>query len=404
MKHAKRIALLLVLALVFSLLSACSFSRESGSPADTAPSGDSAKPDGGGEDGDGTGDAMSEESSGDAGATIGYITDTVDTERDPYKIAYLCGSLSWQFNRSISDFLGALAPRFNVEYAEYECGGDADAYLAQISAFASDGYDAVILGTDDALSPRAVEVAREEGLVAIGESTPLRDADGVIRAPSVEQDQYGNGYLTMQWLADNCANYWSEDLSESAGVGLIGLTWSGVTGIRERIPGMCDAFAEAFPASEDNWFEGDLASLEEGFSTDGAYRMTADLLAANPQIEKWFVIACVDDWAAGATRAVEDAGMEDRVLVSCIQGDAFVREMDGGYSGSVWVSCCYVPALTFAQYMMAGAVAILDGRASGETLWPEWLEDGDAAATVEVRGTMLTKDDYAAVVASQVVE
>ncbi|MBR4743047.1 MAG: substrate-binding domain-containing protein [Oscillospiraceae bacterium] len=404
MKHAKLIAILLVLVLLFSMVTACGSSKESDKPADTTPSGDSAKPDEGKKDDAAPADTTPAEPSGDADGTIGYITDPVNMDRDPYKIAYLCGSLNWVFNRTISDFFKALAPKFNVEYTEYDCNNDFDAYINQISTFANNGYDAVVLGTDDALCSRAVEVAHDEGMVAIGESTALKDFDGVTQAPSVVQDQYGNGYLTMQWLADNYKNYWSEDISGSDKVGLIGLTFSGVTGIQERIPGMCDAFAEAFPASKDNWFEGDLVSLGAGFSVDSAYQLTSTFITTNPQIEKWFVIACVDDWATGATRAVEAAKMEDKVLVSCVQGDAFVNEMNGGYSGNVWVSCCYVPALTFAQYMMAGAVAILDGRATTETLGPEWKEAGDVAATMKVQGTMLTKDDYAAFVAAQVVE
>ena len=399
MKHVKLIAIILVLVLLFSMVSACGSSKGSDKPADkpadTTPAGDADK--GEAPKGDDT-----PAPSGDGG-TVGYITDPVDMDRDPYKIAYLCGSLNWVFNRTISDYFKALAPKFNVEYTEYDCNNDFDAYIVQISTFASNGFDAVVLGTDDALCSRAVEVAHDEGMVAIGESTALKDFDGVTQAPSVVQDQYGNGYLTMQWLAENYQKYWNEDLSQSSAVGLIGLTFSGVTGIQERVPGMQAALADYFPNSKDNFFEGDLVSLGAGFSVDSAYQLTSTFITTNPQIEKWFVIACVDDWGTGATRAAEAAKMEDKVLVSCIQGDAFVNEMNGGYTGNVWVSCCYVPALTFAQYMMAGAVAILDGRATNETLWPEYLEPGDAAATMKVQGTMLTRDDYKEFVAGQVV-
>lgn len=397
MKKARVIAILLVLLMVFGMLAGCGETEKADTTKPAAN--ETTKP--AASDTKAEGDAAPAE---DAGGTIGYMTDPVDMERAPYKIAYLCGNLNWIFNRSISDYLTALAPKFNVEYTEYDCSNDFDAYIVQISTFASNGYDAVILGTDDALCSRAVEVALEEGMVAMGESTALKDFDGIAQAPSVVQDQFGNGYMTMQWLAENYKNYWDEDLSDSANVGLIGLTFSGVTGIQDRVPGLKAAFAEAFPNSADNYFDGDLVALGAGFSVDSAYQLTSNFITTNPQIEKWFAIALVDDWAQGATRAVEAAGMEDKCLVSCVQGDAYVAEMNGGYTGNVWVSCCYVPALTFAEYMMAGTVAILDGRATMQTLWPEWLEEGDNASTMKIVGTMLTRDTYADFVASQVVK
>ena len=204
----------------------------------------------------------------------------------------------------------------------------------------------------------------------------------------------------MRWLADNYKTYWGEDIDTSK-IGLIPITFSRVTGINDRVPGMTDVFKECFPESADNIYIEDL--VQTSFSVDGAYEQISTRLVATQEIEHWFIIAAVDDWATGALRATEAIDAVDKVLITCCQGNAFVNEMKTGYSGDCWVSCCYVPEKEFSEYMAAGLVALMDGRATVETLWPDAIAEGDKAPNMQVRGTMVTRDTLDDFLASQVI-
>lgn len=387
MKVKRLLAIILVLLMSLSLF-ACGDSS-GGDDAQNSPSGTEDKTPG-------------PTSEVKPGSTVGYMTDDVDHfSRDPYTFAYMCNDLGWVFNRAIADNLKKLGEYFNYELLEYACMSNFDAYINQIMTYANNGIDGLILGTDDALVTRAFEVCEEYNIPCMAESTAFVDLNGTIVGASVVQDQYGNGALCMEWLAEHYSDYWDTDLSDSSAVGLIPITFSGVTGINDRVPGITDAFKEAFPNSADNIFVADLVSV--GFSVQGAYDLVSSQITSTDGIEKWLIVACVDDWATGATRAVESVGMEDDVLITCVQGNAFVNEMNSGYTGSTWVSCCYIPEKDFSENMAAGLVALVDGRATLDTLWPEDVPDGAKAPCKEIQGTMVTKDTYEEFLETQVI-
>jgi ABC-type sugar transport system substrate-binding protein len=372
-------ALLLAFTLVLSL-AAC------GQAAD-APSEQSERPSQT-EDG---GDAQEPEAN--SAVPLGALLTTDESGREPYKIAYLCNMLTWAWNKSISDTLEKIGGTLNYEYTAYAANNDYDAFINQIYTFADQGYDAFVLGTDDQLAARAIEAAKECGVAFIAESTSFVDGNGVCIWPSVQQAQTKNGEQTVQWLVDNYKTYWGDiDLSD-AEVGLIGLDYSAVSGIHERRPGVEAKFKEFFPNGK--YFDGDLVAMgNDGFSVQGGNMLTSQILSQNPDTEKWFVVAFVDDWAVGATRAVESLQMEDRVLVASIQADAFLAEMNSGYSGDVYVAACAVSSVEFAIDMANALVSILDGTTSAEDLWPEWRDEGGSYPRVQVEGTIITRDTY----------
>ena len=380
-------SMLFALLLVVSLFAACN-NTKTDDEATAAPS--SAAPE--------TSEASSEsaanpdEGTSDTG-TVGYITDDFDHfSRDTLKIAYICNYLTWAWNAAISENLEALGEKLNYEYQVFSSNDDFDMYINQIEILATQGYEGFILGIDDALAPRTYEVCTELDVAFIAESTPYIDENGQNYWISVQQDQYNNGAQCVQWLADNYQTYWGD--IDTSTLGLLVLDFSAVSGITQRAPGAEDTFKALFPEAAENYLHGDLVSVENGFSAAGGQSLTSTTLAAHPEIEHWFVVGLVDDWAQGATRGVEDLQMEDSVLVTSVQADAFLNEMDTGYDGGVYVSACAVSSAEFALNMVMGIITILEGRATAETLWPDWTEDGDAFASMKIQGTMITKDTY----------
>ena len=382
----KVLLVLLVLAMVTSL-AACGGTTDPGStPGQSAPT-DSAS-------------AGSPPPGGQAQTTIEpprqdvSAGDVDHSSRDPFKIAYICNSLTWAWNNSIDQTLTKLAGVMNFEYTGWAANFDFDAYVNQIYVFADMGYDGLILGVDDALAARAYEVCKEIGIAAfVAESTAFMDENGLCIWPSVQQANYVNGVKCVDWLADNYKNYWGE--IDTSKLGLLVLDFSTVSGITERTPGAIDAFTRSFPEAAENIHVGDLLIYGVGgFSVQGGNDMAMSIFANYPEIENWFVVANVDDWASGATRAAEALQMEDHVLAVSVQADAFLNEMAAGYTGNVYVAAAAISSTEFSIRMAEALVTILDGRETAETLWPEWRDTGGQYPRYQVSGEMITRDTY----------
>jgi len=312
--------------------------------------------------------------------------------RDPFRIGYICLTLTWPFTASIDASLATLGRIMNFEYQGFASNFDPDTYLNQVFVFADMGFDALVIGADDDAARRVLGIAHELDILLIGESTAFENDYGLCIWPSVVQDGYGNAYMIMEWLADNYVRFWGE--IDYSTLGLLVLDHSGVAGITARTPGFVDAFRNRFPgASEDNIFVGD--ALPFGmFSVQVGFDITMPILANNPQITHWLIGGNVGDFGTGATRAVEALGMEDSVLVGTISPDAFLIEMQGGYTGNVFVAANAVSATEFAILMAEGLISILDGRYTPETLWPEFRDPGGVHPRRLVRGTMICRDTY----------
>lgn len=337
--------------------------------------------------------------------TIGYLTDKFDHfSREPFKIAYICNDISWAWNKAISDTLEKLATVLNYDYTAFSANGDANAYILQLQMLADQGIQGFITGVDNAIAPRVFELCTELKVPFVAESTPFLNEQGQDIWLSVQQDQYNNGAMCVEWLAANYKNYWKDPI-DTTKLGLLVLNFSVISGITEREPGCKDAFLKAFPEAAANYYVGDLVSIENGFSMQGGNTMTATTLASHPEIEKWFIVGLVDDWSMGAARAVEAAGKVGDVLVTSVQADAFINEMKTGNTESVYVGACAVSSTEFAVNMACNVITILEGRATAETIWPEWIADnGSKYASMKIKGVMITNADYQAFIDTHTVD
>jgi hypothetical protein len=327
------------------------------------------------------------------GIPLGTILGGDHTSREKFKIVYMCNTLAWAWNAAIADTLGKLGTPLNYEFTAWACNNDFDAFLNNIPAFANQGYQGFVLGIDDTLAQSAMDACKEAGVSFIAESTTIMNSDGVCIWSSVQQAQVKNGETAVQWLYDHWKDYWTDETLDGKKVGLIGLNYSAVSGINERKPGVEGKFNELFP--DGKFFDGDLAALgTTGFSSEGGNQLATQIYSQNPDIEKWFVVAYVDDWAIGATRAAEQQNITDKTLVVSIQADAFLAEMANNYTGNVYVAACAVSSTEFAIDMANYLVATLEGLTTPETIWAEYHDAGGSYPRIQVEGVMITRDTY----------
>jgi len=332
----------------------------------------------------------------------GYITDKFDHfSRKAFKIAYVCSTLEQPFTKAISDDLEKLGKVLNYEYLVYN--GSGDDFINQITVLADQGYQGIVISSSNEIVKRAYEVCMELKVAFTAESTGFRDDSGKCIWPCVEQDQIANGSQCVQWLADNYKNYWKDPIDD-AKLGLIPITYSVVSSINDRVPGMVDTFKKLFPKSAGNIYIADLITVTSGVPTQqNAVDVVTPILVSHPEVEKWFITSTIDPWAQGATRGIESLNMQDKVLIDTVQADAFIDEMSSGYNGNVFVAACAISAKDFAENLAAYLVTVLEGRATPETIWPEWVAQGDKYPCVKVQGTMITRDTYKDFIASQAI-
>ena len=393
----KLTAILLLLAMLFTL-AACSGSGTSDTSASSAPS--SAAPSAAPSESQAPSTGTTETTSGGQTQTSENppVTD-IKAEgfdfygRDPYKIAYICNSLTWGWNNALDQTFARLGTIMNFEYIGWAANQDFDAYINQMYVFADQGYDGLIVGVDDALAVRAYEVGKELGIAFVSESTAMMDDDGICIWPSVVAADYTGAADGIYWLCDNYKTYWGE--IDTTKLGLLVLDFSSVSGITARTPGASDAFRSRFPEAADNILVGDLLIYgPSGFSVQGGNDMAMATFSNNPQIEYWFVIGNVGDWAVGATRAAESLQMEDHVLACAFDADMFLSEMAGGYSGNTLVAACALSSTVTAIRLAEAVVYMLDGTYTAETLWPEWRDPGGSYPRFEVGVEIISRETY----------
>lgn len=353
-------------------------SPSASTPAETAAPAETTEPDG-----------------GQDGGTIGYLTDKVDHfARDPYKLISMALNTSTTYTQRINENLANWGTVLNYELVVYNANEDYDAYLNELEVQTMAGADGFFCGMSGPLISRTREICLELDVDFIGCPTAFADdKTGEITYPSVNQSEYGNGKLMMGWLADNYTNYWKDPVDE-AKLGLIIITFSPVIGIHNRLPGVQDVFVKEFPGAAGNIFVADCVAHPDGFSSTAAYDLTAQYMTANTSIEKWFVATLVDDWAIGATRSIEALKKEASALVVSIQSDAFIAEVEAETKPSVYIAASAISVAELTGLMATGLVAMLDGRATPESLWPEWVRDGEKYPCIDLDGKMITRETY----------
>jgi len=386
----KVIALILTLLMAFSLV-ACSGTSKTVSPTPSASEtvSSSASPSA----------AVSPAIASDSGKTeaangsgLGFYDPNQDYySRQPYKIVYMILTPPSITNEIFSNAFKVWATRLNFEFTVSSANNDADAYINNMEIFAAQGFDGFLLDAGSDISARVVDVCSELNLNWMSAMTSLIDADGNLAHPFVSIDNYKLGQSLTTWLYENAKSTWG-DFDQSK-LGMITCDFSVVSDIVNRTKGAADKFKELYPAIADtNYWNADAATYAN-MTAEIGYNLVSSILAAHPEIEYWFISSATDDLATGAVRAVEAANKSDNALIISIGGDTLFGEWDSG-SISCWKAAVYVAPMLYTEGMICGLIALIDGSATPETLWPQYKEAGEKYATVNLKCEVLTHDNY----------
>ncbi|MFV0314749.1 MAG: ABC transporter substrate-binding protein [Anaerotignum sp.] len=186
-----------------------------------------------------------------------------------------------------------IGAQINVQDAQL----DLSSQYNQIDAFIQQGMDLIVVSAvdGDGLEP-AILKAKDAGIIVIAVDTPAKGADVVIMTDAVQA-----GMKSCEYLFD-----------QMGGKGQVLLVdGTPIQTIIDRIDG-CKAVAEKYP---DIKIVGQQASQNDRAS---GLAVTTDMLTANPDVTGIFGMN--DPSALGAVLAVEQAGKQNQIIVTGVDG------------------------------------------------------------------------------------
>lgn len=341
----KVLALTLSLLLLASLLAACGSTSSSAAPAGSTPA-----------------------SSAAAGSTAAAGNGEKITIAGIYK----SGDQQWfigEGEAAKAKVLGMGA----VEFTYVDVKLDPDLYLRAIDDAITKGVSGILTcPPDQKMSQVVVDKCKEAGIPVIACDDALQDENGNLLAPYVGIDAYAIGKAVGGWAAD----YVEANKMTGSDVGVLYLTANTVSSCVPRTKGEMEIWAERFP----DWPKAQTFEADYEGPQDKAFDQAAAIFTANPQITKWVIMAINDEGAAGATRALEQAGLDKEAVVVGIGGYLAKLEFkkDGGSA---------FKATAFINYVDVGSY-------SAENLM-KFLNDGtEIPMDFRVPAMMITADNY----------
>jgi ABC-type sugar transport system substrate-binding protein len=326
---------------------------------------------------------------------VGFYSDNADWfGRDPYSIVFIM-QMNHVPNAALQAMFEKWAGMLNYKLTVFDSNGDPDRYINTMEVYASQGVDGFLLDADNTFSARVQEVAESLGIPYMPSLLPFFDTEGHFSYPSVGLDNYGFGTLQAQWLSDNYSRFFGADVTWDK-VGFITVTFSPVVDFQQRSDGAVDYYKEHFPdLAATNILVSDCAS--GNMNAETAFDNVGAVVAANSnKFSYWVVQAVTEDFGQGAARALEQMGLTTaNAIVNCVGGETLVGEWETGYEG-VWVSANYIVQEFLSEGMICGLIALIDGRATPDTLFKEYVLPGEKYGTPIIESKVVEHDTYKA--------
>ncbi len=325
------------------------------------------------------------------GGSVGYITDDVDHQaRDTYQFVLVGNTSSSATTNTFNGFV-QFSKYFNYEIEQSYSDNDNDKFITLMETYALQGKNGFILNPDNNVFDRIKEVADELEIPYIFILTPYKDEDGHNLVPCVGEDDYTDGSNVMNWLLDNYQDRLGDINMDDVGVMAIG--WSVVKPFAVRAQAAEDVWNERFPGREDQFYFIDTAAQDNPVTQEAAYNEVAAFVSAHPEIKYWIIPSGAGLFANGAARALESLNVDQNCIICSIGIEELINEWNAGYDGC-WAACLSIKPNIYSMPMLAGLLAMADGRATPETLWQEVRAEGDKATYYIMDTTVITRDTY----------
>ena len=330
-----------------------------------------------------------------AQAGVGYYTDDFDPfSREKYRIAYIDIMLT-PFSEITCQVWSALGEYLNYEFTYFSANSDEDYFVATIEDLSRQGYNGLIFNGDATDCVRHQEVADEVGIVWLPFLSTYVYENGMPSHPSAVLNGGAAGAEAADWAIDNFAKYNGYE-PEWADIGVITICLSVSLDMQTRADGFKDQYSKRFPELADtNFFAVDTlpGGVAAWVSAQGAYDLSAPIVAAHPEFEGWLIFGAIENYSSGAQTLLTEYEMTGTSIVVGIHASMMMDEYDQGIM-TCWRASIDLSQQDWGAFIIHGLLAMIDGRATPETLWEDYKNPGDTYATVNLPFTIITYENY----------
>lgn len=316
---------------------------------------------------------------------------------DNISMAYLSYSMDIGWCVQVADAFEELASANNLTVYIADGGFNPETQFNQLEQYIAMGVDVIAIMLVDPGSAQAVaERCREAGVLLLGETAGMMDANGQLIAPCDWLFGYEVGQKEAQWVVDNYQRL-GFDLSDLSKVGYIYITDTMFVEMAPRVTGSEEVWLRAFPDfPRDQMFLADRSSDLGASNMEACYNQTAAILTANPQFDQWIVISFQEDYASGACRAIEDLGLVDKALLVSAGGENVIPEWDAGLT-KPWYAACYFTGMDSAEILVGAINRILRQGVALEDVYPQ-KDPGQRFGYDTFSGIMIDFENYKSII------
>ena len=326
---------------------------------------------------------------------FGYVPSVDPFSRPTYQFAHII-MMHAPFTQLMVDMYAFLGTMLNFEITSYSSYRDADLFMNLIETNAGQGADGMIIEGDFTLQDRIFEITDELGIIYMPGLSPLITMDGKYLRPSAVMDSYRMGWGCMDYMLDSYERHTGIPF-DAENIGFVTIEFGVITDFNARRDGAVDAYRARYSQyMNSNYFNLDTTPEPNPMAAEAGYNYVATTIAANPQFTGWLAFGVAEDFADGASRALEDMGYGGTSLVTCVATDMLGERWKTGYDGC-WVAGADTPAIQWAHAIISGLMQLLEGQATPETLWTGLRGAGQDYTVIMLPFTMVNKaiyDDY----------
>ncbi len=370
-----------LIAIVFSvlmLLSAAACGTENAQTPDAAPGktpisdgtdvGESSV----GEDNMGTGQEYVKPTSGEV--ELGLYDSGYDYAANPrYKIQYVAINAS-ALEEAFSDSISAWCDLMNMEYLGMcEFGGDKDAFISSLPVLA-EAADGLILDPEPLMFDKVAEIMEGTDCHWMPGMYEARDYNTTFQRLNtfVGFNDVQLGSIFPGKLLAMADELWPDVPREE--IGFITVDYSLDPALHNRALACEEALAKLAPEMMDNYYVADTAI--NFFDVETSNEVVSAVMTRHPEIEYWLVFAEFDDMAKGAAAAADTMGLADTTCIAAFGGSSLLTQWDAGIQDS-WKVACYLPTSMYTEPIVGALYAFMNGDATPDTLWPNWVDAND---------------------------
>ncbi len=323
---------------------------------------------------------------------VGYYDPNYDYNANPtYKVVYMTyitGVIYDLFSKAFGEWSNLA----DVEFSDYCSNNDNDLFITTIETYAAQGVNGFLFDGDNTIYPRINELMNELELPYMTCLAQAFDDDGNRCHPFVGFENTDYGVLMAEWVIDYANENWTD--AQPGEIAMISLDFSVSPQIHDRTVGAQEIWNEVYPDYPDSFFIADGVSTQL-MNAETAYNLVGPILSANAEYKYWLFCACCDDYADGAVRAAEQAGMVDNYVATACGGAGLINHWDAGES-SAWKSSAYTAHTLFSEPMFFALYAFMSGQATPETIYPDWIDHstGQTYAYVMIPSFVIEEDNY----------